>query len=104
MGHYACDMRPEWFGEEKPTKKQRNTDNDWVVADDFTVMTALEFQESHACRQTAFLHRMSRKHYRTRLNAEKAARRTCEEAVEATRENLMRLKNILKVQRPWEQK
>lgn len=32
MGHYACDMRPEWFGDERKPAKETpisHTDENW---------------------------------------------------------------------------
>ncbi len=103
MGHYACDMRPEWFGD-KPSKTDRCTDRDWVVGKNYEVMTAIEFQNSCGAGQLAFMERMMKKHYLKREDAEVAAREACEAAVESARQQLLRLKRVLKVQRPWEKR
>jgi len=104
MGHYAADMRPEWFDDEKPVKKQRNTDNDWVVGDNYEVMFAHQYQASCGHGALSFMQRMNKKHHRKREDAETAAREACEAAVESARRHLLQLKRTLKVQRPWEAK
>ena len=50
------------------------------------------------------LHRLGKKEFTRRRDAEKHAREMCEEHVERARQELLRLKNILKVKRPWEKK
>lgn len=102
MGHYAADMRPEWFDDDKRTDLPPSTDNFWIVGDGFTVLRAIDFEKSGG--RMGYFKRMSKQHFEFREHAETAARIGCENAVENTRADLTRLKNILKVQRPWEQK
>jgi hypothetical protein len=84
----------------------------WLVDNDFTVVTVEEFDKKHSAFMSPYgpiplnprMARMSKTIYKTRVNAEKGARKACEQAVEKARADLLTLKNILKVVRPWEKK
>lgn len=104
MGHYAVDMQCDKCGNLRCTcpLPEDKTLHHWVVGDDFEVMTVEQFlSKVHpASRMRALV----MKRYARRSVAEKAARLRCEAAVDEARARLLELKNILKVQRPWEQK
>lgn len=107
MGHYYADMMCDACGELRcvcPPKEDRSTDNHWVVGDRYEVMTAIEYERSRGHGGLAHMQRLYKKHYPKREQAEEAAREACEAAVEAARQHLTDLKNVLKVQRPWEKK
>lgn len=105
MGHHAAEMMCDTYGNVRCTcpLPEDATLHYWVVGDNFTVMTVKELLASvHPVARTHA--RVMTKRYAHRSAAEKAARVECEAAVEAARAHLTKLKNILKVQRPWEQK
>lgn len=105
MRHHASEMICDECGNVRCTcpLSEDKTLHYWVVGDNFTVITAEELLASihPAARQHA---RITTKRYAHRSAAEKAARLKCEAAVEDARAHLNNLKNILKVQRPWEKK
>jgi len=80
------------------------TANYWLVAEDYRVMRAKDYADSKGHGGLAYLARMMKKHHKKREDAEAEARLRCEAAVEAAREQLTRLKKVLKVERPWEKK
>lgn len=120
MGHYASEMMCEKCGNLRctcPPKKQKPNRN-FIVADGFTVMTVEEFDADpkHNTRKMSIgsttytesvnpiLHRLGKQEFKKREDAEVHARELCEAAVEEARARLLKLKNICKVQRPWEKK
>lgn len=106
MGHYAAEMMCIKCGNLRCTcpPPPDKTAQHWVVGDDYTVQRAIDYENSCGHGTLAYMNRLMKKHYKKRADAEEAARLACEAAVEATRQQLTRLKNILKVQRPWEKK
>jgi len=107
MGHYAAEM----CGDDSGTpKKQPN--KDWLVDHDFTIIMVDDFDKKYGTVQTRFgvvsghpaLKRHGWTHYKTREEAEVAARIKCEAAVEEARNHLTTIKKTLKVDRPWEKK
>jgi hypothetical protein len=84
----------------------------WLINNNFTVTTVEEYDKTHSVFKAAYgpipvnprISRMNKTIYKTRANAEKGARKACEQAVEQARADLLELKNILKVVRPWETK
>jgi hypothetical protein len=105
MGHYAAEMMCSTCGQVRCICIQPVIDNsDDFVVEGFEVLTVREFRERFAGSTALNMKLAFKKKYKTRLNAEKAARTNCEEAVEAARFNLSTLKHTLKVTRPWEQK
>ena len=106
MGHYAAEMMCNKCGNVRCTCPPTKTvQSGWVVRD-FKVLST---DEDYAYQRekspgTLFVHQMTRKVYKTRINAEKAAMKACEDAVQACRERLLELKHTLKTVRPWEEK
>lgn len=108
MGHYAAEMQCDKCGnlhctcpskKEKPNKK-------FIVADDYQVMTVDEF-DTHLRSITSvnpLVYRVGKLEFEKREDAEVHARERCEAAIEKCRAQLTTLRNILKVQRPWERK
>jgi hypothetical protein len=100
-----------------PPKKEKPNTN-FIVTDDFKVVTVAEFDADPANNtvKVSYLggavigrsplnpvaRRFNKPEFKKRVDAEAHARDLCEQAVEETRAELQRLKNILKVQRPWE--
>jgi len=99
MGHYACDMHPEWFGE-GPLHEPASTDYHWVVGDDFVVQTAIDFERSCGSGRLAYMERMQKKHHEKREDAESEAEHLCLEAIAAAGTSLKELVETLKDQ-PW---
>ena len=79
----------------------RDDSFDFVIHD-FEVLTVSEFRNRDS--NASVFDLMVKTKYETREEAELNARISCEEAVEAARQNLLRLKKICKVIRPWERK
>lgn len=116
MGHYAAEMQCDKCGNlrctcpPEPKKPNRN----FIVTDDYRVVTVDEFDanpDNNTVRtkwggiaMNPLLYRMGKKEFKKRTDAETHARELCEAAVEKARAQLLELKNILKVQRPWEKK
>ena len=120
MGHYRADLACDTCGEVRcvcPPKKEKPNRN-YIVADGFKVMTVEEFDADPAHNTqkmriggstysqpiNPILYRLGKKEFKKRHDAEVHARELCEAAVEEARARLLTLKNILKVQRPWEKK
>ena len=105
MGHYAAELQCDRCGYIRcacPLPVDRKLH--WFVVDGFEVCTVEEFlfryrSEASVRMRLAFMTR-----YEHRFDAEELARIECEEAVNAARANLTRLKRICKVERPWEAK
>lgn len=106
MGHYAAEMQCDTCGNLRCTcpPLPDTTEQHWVVAEDYTVQRAIDYQKNCGHGALAYMSRMMKKHYKKREEAEEAARFACEAAVEAARTHLSRLKKVLKVERPWERK
>ncbi len=118
MGHYRADLACDTCGEVRcqcpPSPKKPN--NNFIVADGFRVMTIDEFDADpqynsipmkfggQVIRQpfNPIFSRLGKKEFKRRKDAEAHAMELCEAAVEDARQRLAELKNILKVQRPWE--
>jgi hypothetical protein len=105
MGHYAAEMMCDVCGQVRCICVQQVVDDsDSFVVEGFEVLTVREFRERFAGSNALNMKLAFKKKYKTRLGAENAARKACEEAVEAARFNLTLLKKTLKVTRPWELK
>ena len=113
MGHYASEMQCDKCGKLRcicPPSVRNETG--WIVNTNFSVSTLEDFDREHSSIKTKWgrmpinplLYRAGEKIYKTRLGAEKGARRRCEETIEQTRRDLTALKHCLKVTRPWEKK
>jgi hypothetical protein len=103
MGHYASEMMCDTCGQVRCICIQSVIDDsDSFVVEGFEVITVREFRERFAGSNALNMRLAFKTKYKNRLNAEKAARKACEEAVEAARFNLTLLKKTLKVTRPWE--
>lgn len=107
MGHYRVDMACDTCGEVRctcpppPEKPNRN----FIVTDNYRVVTVDEFDaECVQLGRYPMLERMGKTEFKKRIDAEVHARELCETAVEQIRADLLELKNVLKVQRPWEKK
>ena len=106
MGHYASEMQCDDCGKlrciciREPAPERL----DAFVVEGFEVITVREYKERHRANVMLNMELAFLKKYDNRLHAEKAARKACEEAVEATRFRLTTLKHTLKVERPWEEK
>lgn len=107
MGHYRVDMACDICGEMRcacppaPEKPNKN----FIVTDDYRVVTVDEFDaECVQLGRYPMLERMGKTEFKKRADAEVHARELCEAAVEHARTALTQLKNICKVQRPWEKK
>jgi hypothetical protein len=116
MGHYAAEMQCDTCGKLHcvcPPKTEKPNRN-FIVTGDFKVVTVAEFDADPANTGTQtrygripmnpIFYRMGKKEFKKRADAEVHARELCEAAVESARAQLTNLKNILKVQRPWEKK
>lgn len=116
MGHYAAEMMCDDCGNLRctcPPKKEK-PNKSWIVNHDFTIQRVQDFDADPANNvsntkygpipQNPVLLRFGRQQFKNREDAEAHAREMCEQAVEATRDRLTRLKKILKVERPWERK
>ena len=118
MGHYYADLMCDDCGKLScvcPPKKEKPNRN-FIVTDDFRVVKVTEFDADPANNSrkiklgtlttsmpvNPLLSRMHKKEFKRRHDAEVHARELCESAVEEARQHLLSLKNILKVQRPWE--
>jgi hypothetical protein len=106
MGHYASDLMCDDCGElrcrcERTPAPQRT---EYIVLNDFSVCTTEEFLASKQNGLEGRMHLAFKEKYKSRRAAEKNARISCEVAVEQARQNLIKLKNICKVLRPWEKK
>jgi hypothetical protein len=114
MGHYYADLMCNECGRVncicpcKPEKPNKN----WVVDSDYTVIQVHNFHKKYATIQTKYgpipgmtvIMLMGKEQFNTRREAEEQARLMCEKAVELLRTELLALKKILNVDRPWEQK
>lgn len=114
MGHYAAEIQCDDCGNLRCTcvRPDAKPETGWLIDNDFAVITVQEFDTKYSVHKTTYgpipghprIARMHKTIYKTRANAEKGARKACEQAVEKTRADLLALKNILKVKRPWEKK
>jgi len=91
-----------WIVPEIPFPPDRRLD--WyIVRDDFVVSTAREFLEAGEL-EGQKMRLVMKTRFERREQAELFARTSCEQSVEIARQNLIRLKRICKVERPWELK
>jgi hypothetical protein len=106
MGHYYADMMCDTCGQVRCVciRPEQDEQLDSFIVDRFEVMSVREFMDRHRGDVMLNMLLAMNKKYKTRLAAEKAARKACEQAVEAARFNLTLLKKTLKVDRPWELK
>ncbi len=107
MGHYLaemmCDRCRRYPCVCLVEKREDATANHWIVAEDFSVQRAGEYQRLSAKTHSAvgFYKRMSKQHFQNREDAEEEARRQCQDALEAARAKVSELEQILSLERPW---
>lgn len=116
MGHYYADMMCNTCGNVRCTcpPETKKPNGKFIVTDDYRVVTVDEFDADpdNNIRRMRYgttpvnplLSRMGKKEFKLRRDAEVHAREMCEAAVERCHANLLEIKNILKVKRPWEKK
>lgn len=113
MGHYYADMACQKCGNLRCTcpAKPHKPEKGWIVDDDFMVLSLADFDAKKLKSQSKrfqplspLFYRLGHTIYKSRRAAEKGAMKECERRVEETRAQLLHLKNVLKVQRPWEKK
>ena len=114
MGHYRADLACDTCGQVTCicAKEDEKPNTNWIVDDDFSVIQVCDFDRKYATIKTKhgsmpghpLIRRANKKQYKTRKAVEKAARKQCEQAVDIVRQNLLELKHLLKVERPWEKK
>jgi len=115
MGHYASEMMCDrcWNLRCTCSPKKEKPNTNWIVKNDFTVQRICDFDadpENNTMKMrygaipyNPVMRRVGAKEFKRREDAEVHARELCEQAVEQARENLLRLKKICKVIRPWKQ-
>lgn len=104
MGHYAAEMQCDNCGKLRGCTCLKAEDRDldkWIILDDWTVITKREFMNTHKSDRDWYTAIIAKK-YSSRARAMTAARIALEKLVEEHRADLIRLKKILKVERPWE--